>query len=174
MNNDERKNMTNFRPMRRLRQQLTEDESREVLQRCKSGVLCLSGDEGYPYGVPMSYVLSGNNIYFHSAMQGHKVDAVRRNDKASFTVVDTDEVKPAELTDYFRSVICFGRVQMVEEESEKLSALRKLGERYSPDYRDKAEKEISQAFPHVLILRLSIDHITGKEAIELRRKEGKR
>lgn len=62
---------------------------------------------------------------------------------------------------------------MVEEESEKLSALRKLGERYSPDYRDKAEKEISQAFPHVLILRLSIDHITGKEAIELRRKEGK-
>lgn len=166
--------MTNFRPMRRLHQQLTEDESREVLQKCKSGVLCLSGEEGYPYGVPMNYVLSGNDIYFHSAIQGHKVDAVSRNDKASFTVVDMDEVKPAELTDYFRSVICFGRVQIVEEESEKLSALRKLGERYSPDYKDKAEKEISQALSHVLILRLTIYHLTGKEAIELRRKEGKR
>ena len=79
-----------FREMRRNKQLLTEDISREILQRNTSGVLSLMGDEGYPYGVPLSYVLAGDKIFFHCAKTGHKIDAIRSCEKASFCVIDQD------------------------------------------------------------------------------------
>ena len=38
-----------FRKMRRFKQQLSNDEALEILKNCKSGVLAVSGDDGYPY-----------------------------------------------------------------------------------------------------------------------------
>lgn len=96
-----------FREMRRKRQLLPTEESVAILERMTNGTLALHGDDGYPYAVPVSYVYADGKIYFHSAMQGHKVDAILRNDKVSFCVVEQDEVKPAEFTTYFRSVIVF-------------------------------------------------------------------
>lgn len=97
-----------FREMRRKRQMLSAKESEEILRRMTNGTLALHGDGGYPYAVPVSYVYSDGRIYFHTAMQGHKVDALMRDDKVSFCVVEQDDVKPAEFTTYFRSVIAFG------------------------------------------------------------------
>lgn len=73
-----------FYKMRRKRQLLSQEETTAVLNRGTSGVLALSGDDGYPYAVPLSYVYDGEKIYFHCAKNGHKLDAVRRNEKASF------------------------------------------------------------------------------------------
>lgn len=87
--------------MRRKRQLLPTEESVAILERMTNGTLALHGDDGYPYAVPVSYVYADGKIYFHSAMQGHKVDAILRNDKVSFCVVEQDEVKPAEFTTYF-------------------------------------------------------------------------
>ena len=100
--------MTDFRPMRRNRQQLSEEESIEILQKATSGVLALLGDNGYPYAVPISYVYADGKIYFHSALSGHKVDAIRSCDKASFCVIEQDDVQPKKYTTFFRSVIAFG------------------------------------------------------------------
>ena len=69
--------MAEFREMRRKRQQLSEEESIGILQRATSGTLALLGDNGYPYAIPISYVYSDGNLYFHSALSGHKVDAIR-------------------------------------------------------------------------------------------------
>ena len=80
-----------FRPMRRFRQQLSAEECESVLLRCTSGVLALAGDGGYPYAVPLSYVYTDGKLYFHSAVQGHKVDAVNRESRCSFCVVDRDD-----------------------------------------------------------------------------------
>ena len=66
-----------FRPMRRFKQALSPEECQAVLERGTSGVLALSGDGGWPYAVPLSYVYADGKLYFHSAKSGHKVDAIR-------------------------------------------------------------------------------------------------
>ncbi|WP_281670522.1 pyridoxamine 5'-phosphate oxidase family protein [Segatella buccae] len=159
--------MTEFRPMRRKRQQLSEQECMEILEKATSGVLSVLGDGGYPYGVPISYVVAGGKLYFHSALKGHKVDAVRGCDKASFTVIDRDDVKPKEFTTYFRSVVCFGRVRLIEDDAEKLDTLRKLGERYNLGDEEGIRHEIDKDFSHLVMLEFAIEHLSGKEAIEL-------
>ncbi|MBQ7443244.1 MAG: NimIJ family nitroimidazole resistance protein [Bacteroidaceae bacterium] len=159
--------MTHFREMRRKRQQLSDEESVGILQRATSGTLALLGDNGYPYSVPISYVYSDGRLYFHSALTGHKVDAIRNCDKASFCVIDQDCVKPQEYTTYFRSVIAFGRIHIVEDETEKLEAARLLGNRYNPNHDEALQKEIEHGLSRMLAIRLDIEHLTGKEAIEL-------
>ena len=166
--------MTDFRPMRRNRQQLSEEESIEILQKATSGVLALLGDNGYPYAVPISYVYADGKIYFHSALSGHKVDAIRSCDKASFCVIEQDDVKPEKYTSYFRRVIAFGRIHIEEDEVEKLAIARLLGNRYNPNHEEALQKEIEGGLSRMLAIRLDIEHLTGKEAIELVRQRGDR
>lgn len=111
-----------FREMRRKRQLLPTEESVSILEKMTSGTLALHGDDGYPYAVPVSYVYADGKIYFHTAVKGHKVDAIQTNGKVSFCVVEQDDVKPAEFTTYFRSVIAFGKARILEDGNEKLSA----------------------------------------------------
>ena len=161
--------MAEFRPMRRNRQQLSREECERILGRCTSGVLALTGDGGYPYAVPLSYVYASGAIIFHSAVQGHKVDAIKRDSRCSFCVIEQDEIRPAEFTTYFRSVIAFGRIHILEDAAEKVQALRLLGRRYSPNDEPGLQHEIDKSLDHVLLLRLDFDHLSGKEAIELTR-----
>ena len=79
-----------FREMRRIKQLLPEDTAKEILARNTGGTLALLGDDDYPYAVPMSYVYADGKIYFHCAKEGHKIDAIRNHDKASFCVIDQD------------------------------------------------------------------------------------
>jgi len=156
-----------FRAMRRKRQQLSQAESISILAKATSGTLALLGDGGYPYAVPISYVYADGRLYFHSALSGHKVDAIRACDKASFCVIEQDSVRPKEYTTYFRSVIAFGRVHIIEDESEKLEMARMLGNKYNPNDEDSLRKELEHGFSRMLMIRFDIEHLTGKEAIEL-------
>ena len=110
-------------------------------------------------------------LYFHSAKTGHKVDAIRQHDKASFCVIAADDVHPSEFTTYFRSVIAFGKIQIIESESERMYATSLLGDRYNPNDDVGLQKELEKGLSHMLILRLDIEHLTSKEAIELVRKK---
>ena len=78
--------------------------------------LALLGDNDYPYAVPISYVYHDGKLYFHSALAGHKVDAILKCDKASFCVIEKDDVQPEKYTTFFRSVIAFGRIHIIEDE----------------------------------------------------------
>ena len=159
--------MEQFRAMRRLRQQLSEEESISILQKSTAGTLALLGDNDYPYAVPISYVYHEGKLYFHSALAGHKVDAIRNHDKASFCVIERDDVQPELYTTFFRSVIAFGRIHIIEDEQEKLATARMLGNRYNPNQDEALQKEIESGFSRMLAIRLDIEHLTGKEAIEL-------
>ena len=159
--------MSEFRQMRRKRQQLTQEESIAILQKATAGTLALLGDDGYPYAVPISYVYNEGKLYFHSALNGHKVDAIRKYDKASFCVIEQDDVQPEKYTTFFRSVIAFGRIHIVEDEKEKLEIVRLLGNRYNPNQNDALQKEIESGLSRLLAIRFDIEHLTGKEAIEL-------
>ncbi|WP_336525715.1 pyridoxamine 5'-phosphate oxidase family protein [Bacteroides acidifaciens] len=160
-----------FRKMRRFRQQLTESDCYAILSMGTSGTLALLGDNGYPYAVPISYVYADGKLYFHSARTGHKIDAIRQHDKASFCVIAADDIHPSEFTTYFRSVIAFGRIQIIESEDERMYAASLLGARYNPGDDTGLQKELEKGLSHMLVLRLDIEHLTGKEAIELVRKK---
>ena len=156
-----------FREMRRKRQQLAEEESIAILEKATAGTLALLGDNDYPYAVPISYVYHDGKLYFHSALAGHKVDAIRKCDKASFCVIEQDDVQPEKYTTFFRSVIAFGRIHIIEDEHEKLEAARMLGNRYNPNQDEALQKEIESGLSRMLAIRFDIEHLTGKEAIEL-------
>lgn len=159
--------MSEFRPMRRKRQELAQEESITILQKATSGTLALLGDNGYPYAVPISYVYYEGKLYFHSAVEGHKVDAIRQCDKASFCVIEQDEVHPEKYTTFFRSVIAFGKIHIIEDEAEKLQMARMLGNRYNPNQDEALQKELENGLARMLMIRFDIEHLTGKEAKEL-------
>ena len=159
--------MTQFRDMRRKRQQLSEEESIAILEKATAGTLALLGDNDYPYAVPISYVYHEGKLYFHSALAGHKVDAIRKCDRASFCVIDQDDVQPKKYTTFFRSVIAFGRIHIVEDEQEKLETARMLGNRYNPNDEESLCQEMKKGFSRMQMIRFDIEHLTGKEAIEL-------
>lgn len=156
-----------FRAMRRKRQQLSDAESIDILKKATSGTLALLGDGGYPYAVPISYVYEDGKLFFHSAKEGHKVDAIKGCDKASFCVIDKDDVHPEKYTTFFRSVIAFGGIHIIEDETEKLRIARLLGNRYNPNQDEALQKEIEHGIARMLAIRFDIEHMTGKEAIEL-------
>ena len=157
-----------FREMRRKKQVLSQKEVEDILHKGTSGVLALLGDNDYPYAVPISYVYDDGKVYFHSAKSGHKIDAIQRTAKASFCVIDEDLVVPEEYTTYFRSVIAFGRIRIVEDDSEKRAAIEKLAIKYAPeDTAANRDYAISREWKPLCMLEMTIDHITGKEAIEL-------
>ncbi len=156
-----------FREMRRKRQLLAEAETIQIFERGTSGVLALSGDEGYPYAVPLSYVYADGRIIFHGAKSGHKIDAIRGCEKASFCVIDRDQVVPEEYTTWFRSAIAFGRVRIIDQDAEKRAAIELLAEKYSPDDPEGRRAEIEREYKILCMFELRIEHMTGKEAIEL-------
>ena len=157
-----------FRELRRKRQALSPEACAAILARGTSGVLALWGDDGYPYAVPLSYVYDGGAVYFHCAREGHKLDAIRRNPKASFCVIDQDQVVPEEYTSYFRSVIAFGTVRVLEGEGEKRSAIEKLALKYAPeDSAGRRREAIDREWMSLCMLEMTVEHLTGKEAIEL-------
>ena len=164
-----------FREMRRKNQKLPMEDCAALLDAGTSGVLALHGDDGYPYAVPLSYVYDGSKLYFHCGKTGHKLDAVKRNPRASFCVVGQDQVVSEEYTTYFRSVILFGTVRILEEAEEKRAAIEKLARRYAPgDSGVNRQREIGREWAALCMLEMSIDHMTGKEAAELARARAKK
>lgn len=157
-----------FRDMRRKRQKLSDDESIRILETMTNGVLAVQGDNDYPYAVPISYVYHDGHIYMHSALSGHKIDGMHRNEKVSFCVIEKDDVVDKEFTTYFRSVIVFGKVCFVKNDEDKIRILRLLAAKYSPDIDEHSTtKEIEKGLRAINIIDLNIEYMTGKEAIEL-------
>lgn len=158
-----------FREMRRSKQQLSHQETVEILRQGTSGVLALAGEDGYPYAVPLSYVYDSGKIWFHGAVAGHKLDAIRQHDKASFCVIGQDQVLPEKLTTCYRSVIAFGRVRVLEDKEEIRNAAQVLGDKYNPGQAEEVSREIGRDMPRLRMFQLDIEHMTGKEGIELTR-----
>ncbi len=156
-----------FKGMRRFKQMLTREESEAILDKCTAGVLGLNGTNGYPYTLPISYVYLNNKIYFHSAKNGYKIECIEANKKVSFTLIDKDIIVEETFTSHFSSVILYGKAYFVEEDGEKNEALEALVKKYSPNYIEDGKKEIEKEWNRVTVVGISVEHMTGKQAIEL-------
>ena len=162
-----------FRQMRRSKQIMSQEETVAILERGTSGVLALTGDDDYPYAVPVSYVYDDGKIIIHSASEGLKIEAIKRNHKVSFCVIDEDRIVPEEYTTYFRSAIVFGQARFIEDRDEKKSALIKLAAKYSPGLTEGYTAEAESKIDVVAMIEIKIDHMSGKEAIEFVRAKNK-
>ena len=156
-----------FRDMRRIKQQLSDQETVEIFEKGTSGTLALLGDDDYPYSLPISYVYADGKFYFHCAKAGHKIDAIMKSSKASFSVIAQDLIGPEKFTTYFKSAIAFGKIRILETEEEILSAIRVLSAKYNSDDKAGMEREINSNYASLCMLELTVEHMTGKQSIEL-------
>jgi hypothetical protein len=150
-----------MREMRRNDRQMAQSEAEALLLDGEYGVLAVLGDEDYPYAVPLSYAYEDGAIYFHSAMEGHKLDGLRRHSKVSFSVVGDTEVVPGKFSTNYESVIAFGQAVELEGE-EKQIALMVLIRKYAPDFLEKGERYVNHSGKDSIVVKVTIDHMTGK------------
>ena len=132
-----------------------------LLQNGEYGVLSTVDGNEQPYGVPLNYVLMNNCIYFHCALEGHKLDNLAANPKVSFCVVGRTKVLPAEFSTEFESVIVFGRASVIEGE-ERYQALNALIEKYSPEFVSEGSAYIEKFDSQTNLVRIEIQQMTGK------------
>ncbi len=159
-----------FREMRRNKQLLTEEITEQIMCNGINGVLGVLGDDGYPYTVPVNYVYEDKTIYFHCAKAGHKLDAIKNYEKVSFCVIDKEDVIPEKFTSFFRSAIAFGRASEVIDDDSKLKAMQLLNNKYSPSLTKAGDEAIQKEWNRLCVIKIDVEHLTGKEAIELVKK----
>ena len=157
--------MTEFRPLRRIKQTASQEECIALLESAPRGVLAVHGENGYPYGIPVNYVFLDGKVYFHCAKEGHKVDALRADDRVSFTILSEPVKNEGEWWYCFTSVIVFGRISEIAAPDKADRILRALGSKYFPEGYDM-ETDIIRNGPRALILELTIDHVSGKHVRE--------
>ena len=152
-----------FRPMRRKKQALSREACIEILTREPRGVLSVLGEGDYPYGMPVNHYYCPENgkLYFHTAREGNRLDAIRAHDKVSLCVYDQGFRREGEWALNIRSVIVFGRIRVVEDQAHALEMIRGLARKFTDDA-GYIEHEIETAAKHVLCLELAPEHITGK------------
>lgn len=147
--------------MRRKDRQLNREQANEILQQGEYGVLSTLGENGYPYGVPINYIVIDEDIYFHSAREGQKIDNILYNEKVSLCVVEKSEIKPKEFSTDYSSVIVFGKAIEVGEK-EKQKALQEFINKYSPAYLKEGKDYIEKMKENTRIMKIKVEHITGK------------
>lgn len=152
-----------WRDVARFKQVLSEAECKEILSAARRGVLSLTGDGGYPYGVPLNHFWceEDGRLYFHSGQRGHKVDSIRADGRACYTVMDGG-VKDADgWWDIVHSVIVFGRIEFIEDRERVYDIARRLSLQFTDD-EDYIAGEIEKSGPATLMFALVPEHMTGK------------
>ena len=150
-----------FKEMRRKDRKLETTEIVEILKKCNYGFLSTIAENGYAYGVPISYVYVNDSIYVHSAMEGNKLDNIRVNNNVSFCVVGDTMVLPDKFSTKYESVIAFGKAVEVSG-GEKNEALLAFIDKYSSQYIEKGKEYIKNAGKKTKVIKICIEHITGK------------
>lgn len=152
-----------FREVARKKQILSQEECIRLLKEEPRGVLSVIGDDGYPYGMPINqwYNDEDGHLYFHGGMKGHRVDALHACNKVSFCVYDQGYRREGEWSLNIKSVIVFGKMQIVEDKERAIDIIRKLSYKYTTDT-EYIERGIREAADHTLCMELIPEHITGK------------
>ena len=152
-----------FREILRKKQQLSQEECKDILRQQLRGVLSVLGDDDYPYGMPINhyYCEEDGKLYFHGGRKGHKIDAMKRHDKASFCVYDEGFRRAGEWALNIKSVIVFGHIEFIEDRETTYRISAALSRKFTDD-EDYTRREIEQAGSRTLLFSLVPEHITGK------------
>lgn len=155
-----------FREMRRKDRQADEATIDKLITNGEYGIISTTGENGYAYGVPVNFVYSDGSIYFHCAKDGQKLDNINYNNKVCFTIVGATKVLPDKFSTVYDSVIVFAKAYIVDDENEANEALKKLIEKYSPDFLNEGLEYIARSARHTAVVKLEIVRVTGKSREE--------
>lgn len=150
-----------FKEMRRKKQQLSLEENNEILKKGVFGNLSTLSEDGYPYITPLNYVYFNDSIYFHCALEGHKVENINKNNRVCFSITLDVELAPVEFNTKYRSVIVFGKAKEVIN-YEKVDALHAIIEKYSYPFMEQGKEIVERLVDKTKVMKIEIDHITGK------------
>lgn len=156
-----------FRNVVRIKQIISREECIDILKNELRGVLSVLGDEGYPYGLPINHFYNEEDgkIYFHSGKNGHKIDAIRKNKKASLCVINEGKRLDGNWYLTFKSVIVFGKIEIIDDQEKIYDIARKLSHKFTAD-ENYIENEVKNSGPATLMFALVPEHITGKQVNE--------
>ena len=152
-----------FRPMKRIKQQISQEECIRILREEKRGVLSVHGEDGYPYGFPINhwYNEKDGKLYFHGGKSGHRIDAVANDNRVCYCVYDAGYRREGEWSLNIRSVVAFGRISPVSDEAKAAEICEKMSLKFTDD-REYIRKEMKNYFSNVLCMEMTIEHMTGK------------
>ena len=150
-----------MRELRRKDRAITPEEARALLREADYGVLSTSSANGRPYGVPLNFCVIDGNIYFHSALEGRKIDNINRNNAVSFCVVGETEILPDKFATKYESVIVSGEVEEVFD-LEKHKALEGLLDKYSPDFIEQGKRYIEAMREKTRVFKIIVKTLSGK------------
>lgn len=150
-----------FRELTRKKQQLTDEECKEILDRELRGVLAVNGDGGYPYALPINFYFDreNNRIFFHSGKKGHKIDALTKDGRVSFCVYDKGCREDGHWSLNIKSVIIFGKIHTVDDWTDELMVV--FSKRFTDDC-EYIQSEIEKYKRNTAVLCLEIENMTGK------------
>jgi hypothetical protein len=156
-----------FRKMRRIKKEISQEEAKDLLRHNKRAAFSVNGDGGYPYTVPINFYYdeSENRIYFHSAKAGHKVDALKQNDRICFTTWDDGYLEEGDWAYYVSSCVVFGKAKLIEDVKLTEEKIRALALKYYPSS-EEVENEIAKDIKVAQLIAIDIEHISGKQVHE--------
>ena len=156
-----------FRTIRKKKNEISQDTAKELLRSSRRGILAVNGDDGYPYAIPINYLYDEEKqkIIFHGAKAGHKVDALKKNDKVCFTVFGNETIKEEAWAPYLQSVVVFGRCRLVEKKEDTMKLVKQFAMKYYPS-EEMVNQEVASSGHGVQIFEIEIEHLSGKEVQE--------
>lgn len=147
--------------LRRTERGVSEAEARELLARGEYGILSTCGPDGQPYGIPLNYCVLNDAIYFHCAVEGHKLENLAAESRVSFCVVGKTEVMPDQFATRYESVVVSGRAAEAFAE-EKQQALEGILAKYAGGFLEKGLDYIEAAGERARVFKIGIDTLRGK------------
>ena len=149
--------------VRRRDRLMDEARARELLESSEYGVLSMVTPEGEPYGIPVNMIWDGReSLYIHCAPVGRKLDALAVNPKVSVCFVGHTKPLPAKFTTEYESVVVSGTAHFHLTDEEKMDALHRLVDKYSPDFKALGDKYAHKSFHRVEVIRIDIETFSGK------------
>lgn len=153
-----------FRQMRKAKRETSKEQTLKYLKHASHGTLStISADNGYPYGITVNHVVINDCIYFHCAKEGHKLDNIKKNNCVSFFAVYEATVDKKAYTTKYKSAHVFGKAYIVEDKREREAALYEIAKKFTGSFFAKAQSHILNAFDITAVVRIEIEHLTGKK-----------
>lgn len=147
--------------MRKKSREMSAEWALEVMHKAPYITVSFTREDGTAYGVPLS-LASDDDVhwYFHCALEGDKLDAIKAHPEVCLSAVSkcrpTVGPKDGSFTLQFHSAIAFGKAELVDDETEKIHALRLICERFLPKHMDAFEQSVERSLARTAVVRITL------------------
>lgn len=144
---------------------MTDEETLSLIRSCRFAVLSLVDPDSLPYGVPLDYIYRDNDLYFHGAKEGRKIDSIKMNPKGCAVIPGDTDVVPEKFGREYTSAIVEGPIELIDDPEMKRQVMTWVVESNSLDHQEKGKAIIEKMLDRVLIYKMHLETVSGKHGI---------